>query len=205
MEDWVDLVQEIVVVDSHSKDGSLKLIQERIKHPGLRIFQNPRGLYQAWNLGISQITSKYTYISTVGDLITREGIKHLAGTAERLNCDVIASVPRLVSAEGENLSSLRWPVHHIIADMQISAPCVLSKLRVFALAVDYALSHGLQGILGSSASTLYRTEILQRFPFPTDCGSPGDVVWGVRHACDIVFAATPACFSEFLFHEKQYT
>src|SRR5665213_1424460 len=205
MEDWLDIVQEIVVVDSHSNDGSLELIQQRLKHPSLRIFQQPRGLYQSWNFGISQITSKYTYISTVGDLITREGIKHLAGTAQHLKCDVIASMPRFVSTEGHDLSSLRWPVHQIVADMQMSAPCVLSKSRMFALAEDYALTHGLQGILGSSASNLYRTEVLQRFPFPTDCGSPGDVVWGVRHAIDIVFAVTPACFSEFLFHEKEYT
>ena len=205
MEDWLDLVQEIVVVDSHSEDGSLELIQERLKHPGLRIFQHPRGLYQSWNFGISQIASKYTYISTVGDLITREGIKHLAGTADRLKCDVIASVPSFVSPEAKDLSSVRWQVHQMVANMQTPAPNVLPKTRVFVLAMDYALSCGLQGILGSSASNLYRTEMLQRFPFPTDCGSPGDVVWGVRHAMDIVFAVTPACFSEFLFHEKVYT
>jgi glycosyltransferase involved in cell wall biosynthesis len=205
MEDWLDLVQEIVVVDSHSEDGSLEMIQERIRHPGLRIFSRPRGLYQSWNFGISQITSKYTYISTVGDLITRDGIKHLVETAERLDSDVVVSPPRFASTEGKNISSVRWPIHHIISNMQMPAPCLLSKFSVFVLAVDYALNHGLQGILGSSASNIYRTEVLQRFPFPTDCGSPGDVVWGVRHARDLAFAVTPVCFSEFLFHEKEYT
>jgi glycosyltransferase involved in cell wall biosynthesis len=205
MRGWLDFVSEIVVVDSHSEDGSLEIIQERIRHPRLRIFQHPRGLYQSWNFGISQITSKYTYISTVGDLITRDGIKHLVETAERLKSDVIVSVPRFVGTEGEDLSSIRWPIHNIVANMQMSTPCVLPSLRVFVLAVDYALKHGLQGIMGSSASNLYRTEMLQRFPFPTEYGSPGDVVWGVRHARDMVFAVTPACFSEFLFHEKEYT
>ena len=205
MEEWLDLVQEIVVVDSHSNDGSLELIQQRLKHSDLRIFQRPRGLYQAWNFGVSQITSKYTYISTVGDLISREGIKHLAETSEHLGSDVLVSPPRYVSDEGEVLISVRWPVNHIITNRKISSPCVLPKDSVFALAADYALNHGLQGMLGSSASNLYRTVVLQSFPFPTDCGSPGDVVWGVRHARDIVFAVTPASFAEFLFHEKQYT
>jgi glycosyltransferase involved in cell wall biosynthesis len=205
MEDWLDLVREVVVVDSNSNDGSLELIHQRLKHPGLRIFQRPRGLYQAWNFGISQIKSKYTYISTVGDLISREGIKHLAETSERLGSDIVVSPTRFVSTEGEEISSIRWPIHGMIADMQITQPRILSKPCVFALAVDYALNHGLQGILGSSASNLYRTEMLQSFPFPVDYGSPGDVVWGVRHARDFNFAVTPTCFSEFLCHEKEYT
>jgi glycosyltransferase involved in cell wall biosynthesis len=205
MDDWLDLVQEVVVVDSHSNDGTLELIQQRLKHPGLRIFSRPRGLYQAWNFGVSQITSKYTYVSTVGDLITREGIKHLAKAAEKLDSDIVASPPRVVRSDGEYFSSESWPVHRIIADMKITEPCILSKKRVFVLAADYALNFLLQGILGSSASNLYRTEVLQRFPFPTDFGSPGDVVWGVRHAHELTFAVTPACFSQFLCHEKEYT
>src|SRR5258705_10933855 len=77
MRSWFDFASEIVVVDSHSDDGTIDLLREGLKHPGLRILQHPRGLYQSWNFGINQITSKYTYVSTVGDSISRAGLEHL--------------------------------------------------------------------------------------------------------------------------------
>src|SRR5580704_1102433 len=85
MAGWLDLVEEVVVVDSFSEDGTLEMIKSRLRHPRLRILSHPPGLYQSWNHGIRHLTAKYCYISTVGDTISREGLEHLTEGAEKLD------------------------------------------------------------------------------------------------------------------------
>jgi hypothetical protein len=68
----------------------------------------------------------------------------------------------------------------------------------------FAVANLLRGILGSSASNLYRAEILQRFPFRTDFGTAGDLAWGLEHGAEIRLAVVPESFSTFVFHPKSY-
>ncbi len=88
MQGWLDLVEEVVVVDSESTDGTCDYIEQHIGRSfgegRLRFFSRPRGLYQAWNYGIDQVRAPYTYISTVGDTISREGIYSWDGLAREL-------------------------------------------------------------------------------------------------------------------------
>jgi glycosyltransferase involved in cell wall biosynthesis len=203
LKSWSDLAQEIVVVDSYSQDGTLEYIRDHLKHPNLRTFQHPPGLYQSWNFGINQLQSTYTYISTVGDSIFQTGIKHLVSVSEKLRCDVLISPPQLIDTENDPVSQLRWPIHDIIDSLNIATPRALNKYEAFFFAVHYAVGHGLSGILGSAASNLYRTRTLKQFPFPTDCGNPGDTAWGVLNSLNVKFGLTPMVCSTFLFHPKE--
>lgn len=200
---WIDLAREIVVVDSESTDGTVEQLRSGLGHLNVRFFTRPRGLYQAWNFGIAQLTSKFTYVSTAGDTITRDGIIHLLETAQQLGSDVLMSPPELIPEEGVKPPADDWPIHRIIAELKIAAPVVLRRGRVLHFAIDYALD--VLGILGSSASNLYRTTALQTRPFPADCGHAGDVFWGVRHALDARFAITPRRCSTFLVHPVMHT
>lgn len=201
---WLDVVEEVVVVDSHSKDGTVAYLKKNLRHPNLRILTHPPGLYQSWNHGIAQLRSKYTYVSTIGDSISREGLEHLVETAERTQCDVLVSPPVFTGDYQHDLSKVRWPVHNIIERLSITQPELLDPAGAFCAAVFFSVFSGLQGILGSSASNLYRTSVLQEFPFPTDVGSTGDVLWGVLNALQVKFAVTPFAFSTFLFHPASY-
>src|SRR5689334_10733893 len=93
VQEWADLVEEIVVVDSDSTDGTLDYIQMHLRHPNVRLLRHPRGLYQSWNFGIRNITKKYTYISTVGDSMTRDGLLRLHKVAETAEFDAVVSKP----------------------------------------------------------------------------------------------------------------
>ena len=77
MQGWAEQVEEIVVVDSFSEDGSLEWLKERLRLPHVRFLNHPRGLYPSWNFGLAQLHSAHAYISTVGDAITPEGLRHL--------------------------------------------------------------------------------------------------------------------------------
>ena len=199
MQEWLDIVSEIVVVDSHSTDGTIELLRERLKHPALRILSHPRGLYQSWNFGLSQLRTEYAYISTVGDSITRAGLEHLRVVAERLRCDVVVSTPRLIANDGTLLSD--EPMDSARSTLQITRPMYIEGMKLFM----FVMLNISGNILGSSASNLYRTHLLQHHPFPTDFGAVGDRAWSAINAFDCRLGVTPEIFSTFRDHPKSYS
>jgi glycosyltransferase involved in cell wall biosynthesis len=200
MRSWLDLVEEVVAVDSHSTDGTLESLQRDLQHPNVRVLTHPPGLYQSWNFGIAQCRAKYIYVSTVGDGITREGILELHATAERFAADVVISPPRFMDMEGQVLEKV-WPVTTLLENIRVNEPVALEGLG----AQLYAVTFVQRGMLGSSASNLYRATELQRFPFRTDFGTAGDVAWGLEHAGQIRLAVVPHKLSTFIFHPKSYS
>ena len=199
MRPWLELAEEIVAVDSHSNDGTLEFLQRELKHPNVRVLTHPPGLYQSWNFGIAQCRAKYIYVSTVGEEITRAGLLELHTTAERFAADVVISPPRKFDMEGHPVEK-EWPVNTLLDSIQVTEPIALEGLA----AQLYAVTFVQRGMLGSSASNLYRTADLQRFPFRTDFGTAGDVAWGLEHSGQIRLAIVPQKFSTFVFHPKSY-
>jgi hypothetical protein len=200
---WLDIVEEVVVVDSHSKDATIEFLTANLRHPGLRILTHPPGLYESWNHGIAHIGSRFTYISTIGDSITRAGLEQLVETAERLQCDVLISPPQFVDETGRKVPHSPWPVHGLISDLGIAAPRVLDRITVFFYACLHALSPGsFDSLLGSSASNVYRTSVLQEFPFPTDCARASDTAWSFLHSLEVNLGVTPEVCSTFLMHSR---
>jgi Glycosyl transferase family 2 len=193
---WADCLPEIIVVDSHSTDGTAEFIQDQIRHPGLRILQHPRGLYESWNFGVRQVTAEFTYIATAGDPITLSGLKHLLEVAERFQSDVVVSPPIFQKPDGEVMEGKHWRIHQYLEARGITQPGLIPAAHCFLTAV-FA---GLSGLMGSSASNLYRTSMLKTRPFPTSFGHNGDTAWGAAHAFDVRFALTPERCARFLLH-----
>jgi glycosyltransferase involved in cell wall biosynthesis len=197
---WIDLVEEVVVVDSHSCDGTVEFIKEKLPNRRIRFFSHPPGLYQSWNYGIKQISARYTYISTVGDGISREGLVHLMQVADQFSCDVVISPPDFVNEAGEPIPADTWPVHRIISALNLKNQTHIDALIIFAFAFTFSPT----AVLGSSASNLYRTAILQTYPFPTEFGTNGDGAWGLLNALRIRLGVTPRSVSYFREHAKSY-
>lgn len=199
---WLNRVDEVIVVDSHSTDGTVDIITKRISHPNLQIHQRPRGLYQAWNYGISQIQSKYTYISTVGDAITAAGLDHLQKVVEMNDADVVVSSPEFINEDGSRTQTpSSFPIKNLFKKWGINEPMLLRSMECF----DFIVSSFPNAILGSSASNLYRTEVLKKYPFPTSYGTGGDGAWGMAHGLNHRIAIAPGIFSTFRIHEKSYS
>ena len=203
MQPWLDLVEQIVVVDSHSDDGTWEMLQNRLAgHPRATFHQRPRGLYQSWNFGISQLETDFTYVSTVGDSITREGLEHLSDVAAEFEADVVVSKPIFVEEDGGVCSHQTiWPVDDIFRTLKIDQPAVLSVWETLL----FQIVNPVDAILGSSASNLYRTDKLQIMPFPTEFGTVGDGAWGLKNAFAYRLAVTPKSFSTFRRHVKAYS
>jgi glycosyltransferase involved in cell wall biosynthesis len=201
MREWLPHVQEVVVVDSLSKDGTLELIQAELRHPALKVLQHPPGLYQSWNFGIQQIQAEYCYVSTIGESITLDGLQHLAEAATRLRCDVVISQPNFITEQGTPMRAPPWPIADILSSLNVAEPIVLQGAALFFFAL---LDYG-NAFLGSSASNLYRTRCLQENPFPTDYGTAGDGGWGLANCLKIRLGVTARRFSTFREHPKSYS
>jgi len=193
---WLDLAAEVVVVDSYSTDGTVDFLRANLRHPALRFTSHPPGLYASWNHGIAQISSPYVFIATAGDTITREGVCKLVETAESLACDAVISKPTFCDVSGQSLPDLQWPIDDVIATLDVKQPRRLRPLE----AVIFAAVHAADALTGSSASDVFRTDILRRHPFPTDFGTSGDAVWGWMHAAEVAWGVIPGKYSTFTLH-----
>src|ERR1022692_4613490 len=160
MRHWLDLAQEIVVVDSESRDGTVQFLRAKLPADKTRFFKHPPGLYQSWNFGVQQVSAQHTYVSTVGDEISREGFAHLAEVAERFSSDVVISPPGFVDEAGRPAHANHWPVHRIISHLNLQRETCLEGIVPFLVALTFLPF----AILGSSASNLYRTTVLQENP-----------------------------------------
>jgi glycosyltransferase involved in cell wall biosynthesis len=195
MSAWIDRADQVVVVDSFSTDGTLDLLREALKGRPARFVSHPPGLYASWNAGIQQLATEFAYISTVGDTITREGIERLLATADGFHADVVLSKPVFHRSDGKRVH-IRWPVDDAVASLVIGAPRRLHPWE----AMLFAATHPTAALTGSCASDLFRTSVLRRWPFPTEFGTAGDGVWGLRYAPLVSWVVLAEKFSTFLLH-----
>ncbi|MDQ6630702.1 MAG: glycosyltransferase [Verrucomicrobiota bacterium] len=198
MTQWGDMVQEIVVLDGHSTDGTVDYIKHHFSHRNFRICDSPRGPTQSWNYDLHPLRGKYIYLAPAGDIITREGLLHLTDTAEQLQCDVLLSKPEFISAQGEVFSDMRWPIHRIIEDLKLTTPQILNTSKV----VYYAITNGGSSLLGSPASNLYRSEIFKNNSFLPDFGTADHSSWAILNSAKMKFGVTPQACSRIVFHPE---
>jgi len=200
MQPWLASVDEIVVVDGYSKDGTIGFLRGHLHHPRVRFFLHPPGLYASWNFGLRQLRTEFAYVSTIGDTITSDGLRRLLATATKFTSDAVISPPRFVSPDGKPADD-RWPIHDWIESERITAAAELPGVRAFLLSAVNAP----RGILGSSAGNLYRTATMRARPFPTEFGHAGDTAWALANALESRLAVCPEAMSTFLVHATQHS
>jgi glycosyltransferase involved in cell wall biosynthesis len=196
---WLNLADEVIVVDSRSRDGTREYLAERLRHPALRFIDRDRGLYQSWNEGIAATKGDWVYVSTAGDTIEREHLLKLMKAGTEAKADVVISPCRFVDEAGQPLPGTT-----------VGNPAILRGFggRTFVVnppdVRDYvALGAGIQGLLGSCASDIFRGDFLRARPFPSNYGTHGDIAWTLRHAHEMRLCVVPEIGSTFCRHEKE--
>lgn len=175
---WLPFVEEIIAVDSQSSDGTFELILKELNQYKAKIISTGPGLYAAWNLGVSYATQPYVYFSTIGDIITLQGLLKLVGWADECDLDVVISSPRIINEDGSENDQVKWPIHFLNRSSSRE-----DGLHLPIREERYLLSNLFfpESIIGSSASNLYRTKLLQESPFPETVGTEGDVIWAAKN------------------------
>jgi glycosyltransferase involved in cell wall biosynthesis len=198
---WASEVQEIIVVDSGSLDGSLEVAKEILSPLGANFLHHPPGLYQSWNAGIAAATSPCCYISTVEDPVLPGGLAHLCEVARRIDADVVISPPEMRSEDGSQTAERLMPgvlLEKSLAQAGFREDRILTRTEILALMCGFSPC----GLLGSSASNLYKTSFLQKNPFPTDYGMAGDTAWGITVSPFVKAAFTPVKCAQFYCQTK---
>lgn len=183
MREWMGQVGEVIVVDSHSTDGTLDVLRAALDFPHAKFLSHPPGLYASWNHGISQATREVLSIATAGDAISLEDLEYLVSVAGTSGADVVIAPPVFCDREGKALPDARWPLLQLLEAHKEQDEIPLSGDEL----VYFALFHCRPPVkydcwLGSSASNLYRTKVLQAHPFPTHAGNFGDTLFALEQA-----------------------
>lgn len=196
---WLELADEVIVVDSRSKDGTREYLAEHLRHPGLRFIDRDRGLYQSWNEGIAATKGDWIYVSTAGDTIERAQLLKLMKAGTEAKADVVISPCRFIDESGQALPGTAKGNPAILRGFG-GEPFVVSApgVRDFV-----ALDAGIQSLLGSCASDIFRGDFLRARPFPSNYGTHGDVAWTLRHAHEMRLCVVPEIGSTFCRHEKE--
>ena len=192
---WMPVVEEIIVIDSFSTDGSLEYLKQHLDHPKVTFLSHPPGLYQSWNHAISKVASRFFVVSTIGDTINPASLRLMKETMEDLAADVVLSAPEMRNPDG-TASGVRWPIHHFSQTLPAGHP---TRIDCWTW-LSWCLAHPPETLLGSSAGNLYRTSFMQPRPFPVDFGRGGDSAWAAARTFEGRFVFEPRARSSFLVH-----
>lgn len=200
LQSFSERVHEIIWVITESPDGSDRMAREAATRLGGRVLEMPRGLYAAWNAGIAAATGEFLYISTVGDLISADGLTTLSKLLQKTGADVAVSPPVIYPASKKNHKrSAHWPVFRFADFLKPYAGTVIPRQQAMLMQI---LS-GASGLTGSCASCLFRASVLKSRPFPVDHHHYGDTVWLYRHLHEISLAYWPEKLARFEIHDSE--
>jgi glycosyltransferase involved in cell wall biosynthesis len=180
-QEWLPYVAEIIAIDSSSTDGTWEVLHERLTPLGAKLISTGPGLYQAWNHGVSQATQPFIYFSTIGDIISRDDIYKIHEIISSKSLDLIIAPPRMINESGKEEKSTKWPIHYIANRLPDNTILLLDQKEKILLASAFLP----ESIIGSSASNIYRSDILKLNPFPVEFGHQGDVAWAIRNIPNI--------------------
>ena len=193
-------VHEMIWVLTESPDGSDRMAREAAVRLGGRIMEMPRGLYAAWNAGIAATTGEYIYISTVGDVISTDGLTALLGLLQKTGADVAVSPPVIYPPSKANLKrSQHWPLFRFEKLLRPYAGKMIPRRQ----AIVMQILSGASGLTGSCASCLFRAPILKSRPFPLDHHHYGDTAWLYQHLHEINLAYWPKPVARFEIHGEE--
>lgn len=174
---WLPCVAEIIAIDGGSFDGTIEVLHKLLKKYNARIICIERGLYKGWNSAVKNSNQKYTYFSTIGDIINKEGIRTLYNVIESNHLDLVISTPKMINEDGSN-ANVMWPIHYLKNYIGNKSELLVIEDNLKEI---LAASFIPESIIGSSASNIYKTEILKQMPFPEQYDKCGDVVWLINN------------------------
>lgn len=180
-QEWLPYVAEIIAIDSSSTDGTWEVLHERLTPLGAKLISTGPGLYKAWNHGVSQATQPFIYFSTIGDIISKEELFRLYEIISTKSLDLLIAPPRIIDRSGKAVKSTKWPIHYITNRLPDNKILELDPREKLLLASAFVP----ESIIGSSASNMYRSDILKQNPFSVEFGHQGDVAWAIKNIPNI--------------------
>lgn len=198
-QEWINLADEIIIVDSRSHDGTIEYIKKTLQHPNCIYIERNPGLYESWNDAIATSKGDWIYISTAGDIIERNHLLRLLNAAIKSKADVVVSPQKFVSENGQPYQGFDYTNADFYQRFNTRTNILLNPTSVWYLAFEKNKPNAL---LGSCASDLFNGEFLRARPFPTEYGTHGDTAWTLRHSSEMRLCVVTTAGADFCIHSK---
>lgn len=190
---------QVIGVDGSSEDGTAELLREFTESRlNAKFLSLPPGLYEGWNAAVAEAQQPWVYFSTIGDWTTLLGLDRIMGLAGECLADVVVSPPRMVQGPSRQLVSIRWPIHFLSEGLGAKPYAFLDPCE----AIRWACSFLPSSFLGSSASNLYRTQLLNQHPFPVTFQRAGDTAWAIEVSGKAKFVILKESIADFLVEDR---
>lgn len=173
--EWPD---EVIIVDGRSSDGGWELAQEFARRNATRSrirveSRAPRGIYDAWNQGITMATADWIHIVCSDDrvepdayAVIRARITKATGTdLETFDCAII-------DAQGRGTG-----VVSRLSNLEALQPGMLECAHHRPALLEALLLVSLRSVMISFVGVVIPAPLAKRHAFVSDCGSSGDVEW----------------------------
>lgn len=193
---------ELIVVDSHSCDGTWETLSAESAHDSRIILTQapPDGIYPNWNRGVQQARGEFIYIATADDTMESTFLERMAATLDaHPECDIAQCCLHAIDDQGSVIPDW-WKL--------IGAARFLGEdyLRPHVRLAPY------DGILHAAMHTIYHsiTQLLIRRrafdrtgPFPENFGPSGDFLWGMKAGLTCNVVHVPEFLATWRIHAAQ--
>lgn len=138
---------EYIVIDGHSKDGTMRIVYEYKDHISRIISEPDKGLYDAMNKGIALATGDFIGILNSDDtFFDDETIKKITEFLT-LNKDVDAIIGDIIQHNGKKIlrrySSKKWTPEKLKIGFMPPHPSIFFKKDLFQKFGDYNLKYSI--------------------------------------------------------------
>lgn len=196
---------ECVVIDGESKDGTWEYLTEIAKTDNrFRLYQYaPKGVYNAWNIGVKQAKGDYIYFATSDDTMTSNCLeKLLLALQEHPQCSIAHSNLKIIDKHSNLIEGYDWK--NFYAQQYFKALTDQYHIRKAPLVGVLYATH--QTIIHSFTQVLISKQTFDNCGyFLEDMGHMADLEWGMRVGFTEQMVHVPLVLSTWRVHENQLT
>lgn len=198
--DW-----DCIVVDGESTDGTWEYLLGTLGSDSrFRLLQRPpRGVYDAWNIGIAEATGDFVYIATSDDTMYSNCLAAFSSALDaQPQADIALCKLDIIDSEGRLVDPNPWYRY------------LPQQFYADRLSVHHLRLAPIDGILHAYLFTLY-TSITQLFIrrrvfeqegyFSTSFGPKADFEWAMRVSLIVNLVYVPQALATWRIHDQQLT
>jgi len=128
---------ELLIIDGGSKDNTVEIVKKNQQHITYWVSEPDKGIYDAWNKGISRATGNWIMFLGADDKLVPDAIKCYTNFMDQNNVngnfDFISSRVQMIDKNGNPVRikgwSFEWPL--FLKEMTVAHPGALHSKKLF--------------------------------------------------------------------------
>ncbi len=195
--DW-----ELIICDSYSNDGSWEYFQRYKTDKRVKMFQQPPGLYAAWNECMNRAEGEFVYIATSDDSSEPNALEVFLNALEsNPSCGIAHCNLKIIDGKGRSIPDF---LNKCFFKRYFGE--LLRQPNIRVAPHDGLLHLSGESVFLSVTALCFRTQLIHKYGnFLTDFGSQADFEWGMRMGLCNNVVHIPDTLATWRLHEDQAT